>query len=184
MQEGLKTLVVHLIEKFSSKLECIDYVDTYRELKLKYEQVRVFVSGFGVVDICLCIHWSRNQLLFPEFSVLGRIKVLSSLGMFVKELLKAFSPTCNVHFVLQILEGPPPSARDAGVAVTSSSPDHGSRTGRDRLGQRGLLDSRQLKDKVEDDSFNEDRYLRNLDASLRFYTFLKNCMQNTLMGLT
>nr|XP_024382924.1 serine/threonine-protein phosphatase 4 regulatory subunit 3-like isoform X3 [Physcomitrium patens] len=92
-KEGLKTLVVHLIEKFSSKLECIDYVDTYRELKLKYEQ---------------------------------------------------------------ILEGPPPSARDAGVAVTSSSPDHGSRTGRDRLGQRGLLDSRQLKDKVEDDSFNED----------------------------
>jgi len=39
VQEGIKSLIVHLIETYSSKLESIDYVDTFQALKLKYDQV-------------------------------------------------------------------------------------------------------------------------------------------------
>ncbi|XP_024390933.1 uncharacterized protein [Physcomitrium patens] len=96
-KEGIKTLVVHLIEKFSSKLESIDYVDTFRALKLKYEQ---------------------------------------------------------------LLEGPLPSTRDAGT-ITSVSPDHGIRTGRNRHNLTDFVDYRKRKDeraldKDEEDYFNED----------------------------
>jgi len=38
-QEGIKSLIAHLVEKFSTKLEGVDYVDTFQALKLKYEQV-------------------------------------------------------------------------------------------------------------------------------------------------
>ncbi|KAG0581095.1 hypothetical protein KC19_4G224600 [Ceratodon purpureus] len=97
-KEGIKTLIIHLIEKYSSKLEAIDYVDTFRALKLKYEQLS---------------------------------------------------------------EGPPPSTRDAGGAVTSGGLDHGSRTGRDRHSQAAFLEARRRKDdraldKDEEDYFNED----------------------------
>lgn len=44
LQEGNKTLIVHLVETYSSKLESIDYVDTFKALKLKYEQVRNIVT--------------------------------------------------------------------------------------------------------------------------------------------
>ena len=47
VQEGIKTLIVHLVEKYSSKLESIDYVDTFRALKLKYEQVSIYFQGYG-----------------------------------------------------------------------------------------------------------------------------------------
>jgi protein phosphatase-4 regulatory subunit 3 len=39
LQEGIKSLIAHLVEKFSTKLEGVDYVDTFQALKLKYEQV-------------------------------------------------------------------------------------------------------------------------------------------------
>lgn len=69
--------------------------------------------------------------------------------------------------MLQILEGPPPSARDAGGAVTGAGPDHGSRAGRDRHSHAGFPDARRRKDdraldKDEEDYFNEDRYLNEL----------------------
>ncbi|CAK9276520.1 unnamed protein product [Sphagnum jensenii] len=38
-REGIKSLIAHLVEKFSTKLEGVDYVDTFQALKLKYEQV-------------------------------------------------------------------------------------------------------------------------------------------------
>ena len=41
VQEGIKSLIVHLIETYSSKLEAIDYVDTFQALKLKYDQVNM-----------------------------------------------------------------------------------------------------------------------------------------------
>lgn len=41
LQEGIKSLIVHLIDTYSSKLESIDYVDTFQALKLKYDQVNV-----------------------------------------------------------------------------------------------------------------------------------------------
>nr|XP_024370707.1 serine/threonine-protein phosphatase 4 regulatory subunit 3-like isoform X2 [Physcomitrium patens] len=96
-KEGIKILIVYLIEKHSSKLESIDYVDTFRALKLKYDQ---------------------------------------------------------------LLEGPP-STRDAGGAITSGTPNHGSRMGCDRLSQAGLPDTRRRKDeraldKDEEEYFNED----------------------------
>ncbi|XP_024373629.1 uncharacterized protein [Physcomitrium patens] len=98
-KEGIKTLIVHLIEKYSLKFESIDYVDTFRALKVKYEQ---------------------------------------------------------------LLEGPSPGTRDAGGAVASGGPDHGSRSFRDRHNQAGFSDSRRRKnerelDKDEEDYFNQDR---------------------------
>lgn len=48
LQENIKTLIVHLIEKYSSKLESIDYVDTFRALKLKYEQVSICRKACGI----------------------------------------------------------------------------------------------------------------------------------------
>ena len=38
--ENIKALVAHLVEKFGSELEEVDYVDTFRALRLKYDQVR------------------------------------------------------------------------------------------------------------------------------------------------
>lgn len=71
--------------------------------------------------------------------------------------------------MLQLLEGPP-STRDAGGAITSGTPNHGSRMGCDRLSQAGLPDTRRRKDeraldKDEEEYFNEDRYLHDLDVS-------------------
>lgn len=42
--ENIKALVAHLVEKFGSQLEDIDYVDTFRALRLKYDQVH-YVQG-------------------------------------------------------------------------------------------------------------------------------------------
>ena len=39
MQENIKSLITHLVETFYSRLEHVDYVDTFRALKLKYDQV-------------------------------------------------------------------------------------------------------------------------------------------------
>ncbi len=44
MQEGIKSLIVHLVETYSSKLESIDYVDTFQALKLKYDQVNMLLN--------------------------------------------------------------------------------------------------------------------------------------------
>jgi len=43
LQESIQILILHLVERYSSKLESIDYVDTFRALKLKYEQVCSFL---------------------------------------------------------------------------------------------------------------------------------------------
>ncbi len=40
-QENIKSLVAHLVEAFYSRLEHVDYVETFKSLKLKYDQVRV-----------------------------------------------------------------------------------------------------------------------------------------------
>lgn len=68
----------------------------------------------------------------------------------------------DLSSLLQVLEGPPPSTRDVGGAVTGGGPDHGSRTGRDRHSHAGFPDARRRKDeraldKDEEDYFNEDR---------------------------
>lgn len=91
------------------------------------------------------------------------------------ELLRVGTGERNfIHYLcslLQLLEGPPPSTRDAGGgAVTSGGPDHGARAGRDRHGQAAFLEARRRKDdraldKDEEDYFNEDRYLHELDVS-------------------
>jgi protein phosphatase-4 regulatory subunit 3 len=44
VQEGIKSLIVHLVETYSSKLESVDYVDTFQALKLKYDQVDIFLN--------------------------------------------------------------------------------------------------------------------------------------------
>jgi len=44
VQEGIKSLIVHLVETYSSELESIDYVDTFQALKLKYDQVNRLFS--------------------------------------------------------------------------------------------------------------------------------------------
>jgi hypothetical protein len=46
MQENIKSLVTHLVEAFYSRLEHIDYVDTFRALKLKYDQVTAAARVF------------------------------------------------------------------------------------------------------------------------------------------
>jgi protein phosphatase-4 regulatory subunit 3 len=46
-KDGIKSLIVHLIDTYSSKLESIDYVDTFRALKLKYDQLLESPSGFA-----------------------------------------------------------------------------------------------------------------------------------------
>ncbi|KAG0578678.1 hypothetical protein KC19_4G041700 [Ceratodon purpureus] len=45
-KDGIKSLIVHLIDTYSSKLEAIDYVDTFQALKLKYDQMLESPSGF------------------------------------------------------------------------------------------------------------------------------------------
>ncbi|XP_024373621.1 uncharacterized protein [Physcomitrium patens] len=45
-KDGIKSLIVHLIETYSSKLETIDYVNTFQALKLKYDQMMESPSGF------------------------------------------------------------------------------------------------------------------------------------------
>eukprot|EP00249_Psilotum_nudum_P024110 c29096_g2_i3 orf=615-3137(+) len=37
--EGVKKLIVYIVEKYYDKLEKVDYVDTFRQLKLKHEQI-------------------------------------------------------------------------------------------------------------------------------------------------
>ena len=48
MQENIKSLVTHLVEAFYSRLEHIDYVDTFRALKLKYDQVTAAALGINM----------------------------------------------------------------------------------------------------------------------------------------
>lgn len=43
--ENIKSLVAHLVEKFGPQLEEVDYVDTFRALRLRYDQVRLNCSG-------------------------------------------------------------------------------------------------------------------------------------------
>lgn len=38
MQEDIKSLCSHVVENFSKELEAIDYVQTFKALKLRYEQ--------------------------------------------------------------------------------------------------------------------------------------------------
>ncbi|KAG0630025.1 hypothetical protein M758_1G148600 [Ceratodon purpureus] len=45
-KEGIKSLIVHLVDTYSSKLETIDYVDTFQALKLKYDQLLEAPPGF------------------------------------------------------------------------------------------------------------------------------------------
>ncbi|KAH9557826.1 hypothetical protein CY35_07G105100 [Sphagnum magellanicum] len=70
-REGIKSLIAHLVEKFSTKLEGVDYVDTFQALKLKYEQglegpaVSSLETGGGVVSSVGPDHGSlrmRNRL--------------------------------------------------------------------------------------------------------------------------
>ncbi|KAG6544232.1 hypothetical protein Mapa_014335 [Marchantia paleacea] len=44
-KENITILIVHLVENFSEKLECVDYVETIQALKLKYEQSLEGVSS-------------------------------------------------------------------------------------------------------------------------------------------
>lgn len=37
-QEDIKSLCSHVVENFSKELEAIDYVQTFKALKLRYEQ--------------------------------------------------------------------------------------------------------------------------------------------------
>ena len=39
--ENIKSLVAHLVEKYWEQLAEVDYVDTFRALRLKYDQVRL-----------------------------------------------------------------------------------------------------------------------------------------------
>ena len=39
-QENIKSLVTHLVDQFFPRLEHVDYVETFKSLKLKYDQVR------------------------------------------------------------------------------------------------------------------------------------------------
>lgn len=38
LQEDIKSLCSHVVENFSKELEAIDYVQTFKALKLRYEQ--------------------------------------------------------------------------------------------------------------------------------------------------
>ena len=41
-KENMKPLIAHIVETFEPKLAACDYVDTFRALKLKYEQNKVW----------------------------------------------------------------------------------------------------------------------------------------------
>ena len=41
MQENIKSLVEHLVKDFYPRLQHIEYVETFKNLKLKYDQVGV-----------------------------------------------------------------------------------------------------------------------------------------------
>uniref|UniRef100_A0A7I4D3Y0 Serine/threonine-protein phosphatase 4 regulatory subunit 3-like central domain-containing protein n=1 Tax=Physcomitrium patens TaxID=3218 RepID=A0A7I4D3Y0_PHYPA len=63
-KDGIKSLIVHLIETYSSELGTIDYVNTFQALKLKYDQMMESPSGFpgGSVVSDGCEHgYSSNS---------------------------------------------------------------------------------------------------------------------------
>lgn len=40
MQENAKSLIIYLVEKYNDKFENIHYVDIFKKLKTKYDQVK------------------------------------------------------------------------------------------------------------------------------------------------
>ena len=62
LQESIQILISHLVERYSSKLESIDYVDTFRALKLKYEQVCSFLYFLTLCLVMLSVVLAFCQL--------------------------------------------------------------------------------------------------------------------------
>lgn len=72
VQDGIKSLIVHLVDTYSSKLESIDYVDTFRALKLKYDQVSIrLIERFR----------TEMNVLKGSFLILGSPRVSNALGL-------------------------------------------------------------------------------------------------------
>lgn len=166
LQENITILILHLVENFSEKLECVDYVETIQALKLKYEQVvgmNYFFRSLHFFNVCLL--WIQENA--PNWSL----------------------------YDLQSLEGVSSITREAGGGVTSGGPDHGSVRVRERMNQIGsLADSRKRRDeraldKDEEDYFNEDRWdicccLINLPIlCLEYCQYPRGITLNALVGL-
>lgn len=67
--ENIKALVTHLVEKFGSQLEEVDYVDTFRALRLKYDQVstshHTASDPLLVLAGCLTVHELEESVQTP-----------------------------------------------------------------------------------------------------------------------
>ncbi|EFJ22511.1 hypothetical protein SELMODRAFT_416323 [Selaginella moellendorffii] len=44
-KSNLKDLLIHIVENYGKKLECVDYVDTVKQLKVKYDQQHWFLTS-------------------------------------------------------------------------------------------------------------------------------------------
>lgn len=52
-KENMKPLVKHLVEGFYPRLAACDYVDTFKNLKLKYEQNEVRVQVLPALNVIM-----------------------------------------------------------------------------------------------------------------------------------
>lgn len=63
-KENIKPLVSHLVEQYGPRLASCTYVDTFRNLKLKYEQNQVSACASVFLDGCTCMLGSCNRQAF------------------------------------------------------------------------------------------------------------------------
>lgn len=63
-QEDIKSLCSHVVENFSKELEAIDYVQTFKALKLRYEQHQDKLKDRDRTTIDRYIHWCISFFIF------------------------------------------------------------------------------------------------------------------------
>ncbi len=76
-KENIKPLVSHLVEQYGTRLASCTYVDTFRNLKLKYEQNQVSVCASVYLEDCTCPLGSchHQQLLAAQRRTYSQIQV-------------------------------------------------------------------------------------------------------------
>lgn len=101
LQEDIKSLCSHVVENFSKELETIDYVQTFKALKMRYEQ-------------------HQDKLKDRERATLDRYKkrYLFLLKIFIDIILFYFYFTqCTVDIAKQPVQARPAAARRGGGDV-------------------------------------------------------------------
>jgi protein phosphatase-4 regulatory subunit 3 len=78
-RENIKPLVNHLVEGFEERLAACDYVDTFRSLKLRYEQNKVRFSFLLLLLKCTCPDTVKSQEMCCEATRVSVLEVYIAL---------------------------------------------------------------------------------------------------------